>query len=106
LAGSYFGNQFSDLPPPEWGHAAIICQVVPFVAAAMVAPALIALYRIRAHEIDPARAHGGRNKHDLLMNSPGILSPPCLQRALGSRRLSSANRGICCAEPTEEQFAI
>ena len=28
------------------------------------------------------------------MNSPGILSHPCLQGALASRRLSSANRGI------------
>ena len=31
---------------------------------------------------------------ELLMNSPGILSQPCLQRALRSHRLSSANLGI------------
>jgi MFS family permease len=38
----------------------------------MVAPALIALYRIRAHEIDPARAHGGRNKHNLGVSASSL----------------------------------
>ena len=47
-------------------------RAVFFVAAAMVAPALIALYRIRAHEIDPARAHGGRNKHNLGVSASGL----------------------------------
>ena len=47
-------------------------RAVFFVAAAMVAPALIALYRIRAHEIDPARAHGGRNKHNLGVSASAL----------------------------------
>jgi hypothetical protein len=38
----------------------------------MVAPALIALYRIRAHEIDPARAHGGRDKPNLGVSASGL----------------------------------
>ena len=47
-------------------------RAVFFVAAAMVAPALIALYRIRAHEINPARAHGGCNKHNLGASASGL----------------------------------
>ena len=39
------------------------------------------------------------------MNSPGILSQPCLQRALRSHR-SAQRTWYCCAEPTEEQLAI
>src|ERR1700730_3327362 len=61
----------SGLAPPEWGACGyyLSSRAVFFVAAAMVAPALIALYRIRAHEIDPARAHGSRNKHNLVSAS-------------------------------------
>jgi len=40
-------------------------QAVFYVAAAFVAPALLALWQIRAAEIDPVRAHGGQQAHPL-----------------------------------------
>ncbi len=48
-------------------------RAVFFVAAAMAAPALIALFRIKSSEIDPARAHGGVRRPSSQI-APGLRS--------------------------------
>jgi MFS family permease len=49
-------------------------QAVFFIAAAMAAPALVALFQIRPGEIDPASAHGGSPRSGSSGIAPGLRS--------------------------------